>query len=395
MSRALRRAVLLTVALLAPLSGGALCGNTPIRSEAELTQERACVENQLKGDYDAAETRCELCLEFNERNAECLNALGLVWYARGDDDRARTYFIKAIRENNDFGQARNNMGVLEFEQGKFAEAAKFFEGAIEIDPRFQDARYNLALSYLRQGQLQLAKLSPASGSEEIAAAYERTKPFYEKSETQYRRMFELFPNHAASYGDMAVIMMSRAQHTPTENQKKVYLDDAETYLVRCLEIDDTRKDCQGNIAFLYQVTGRFDESLFHAIQCLAADKGDPICANILKEAYQGSAMKSEALQKYMDQLVANPGYAQGHYGFCLALFDKKLVDMAVTECENALKLDPGICLAHYQLAKHYKTVLDKDLALDNCRALIRCAGDGRHQSEVEDCKTIVQALEVQ
>ena len=77
----------------------------------------------------------------------------------------------------------------------------------------------------------------------------------------------------------------------------------------------------------------------------------------------------------------------GHYG--------TYVDMAVTECENALKLDSGICLAHYQLAKHYKSVLDKDLALQNCRGLIRCSGDTKNGSEVADCKTIVQALEVQ
>jgi len=387
--------VLLPLLAIVPLTAGALCGDTAPRSAAELLQERACVENQLKGDLDAAETRCELCLEFNERNAECLNALGLVWYGRGDDDRARSYYIKAIRENNDFGQARNNMGVLEFERGNFAEATKFFAGAIEIDPRFQDARYNLALANLRQGQLQLAKLSPASGSEEVALIAGQAQPWFDKAETQYRRMFELFPTHAPSYGDMAVIMMARANTAATQNIQKTLLGDAEQYLVRCLEIDDTRKDCQGNIAHLFLVTGRFDESLFHAIQCLAVAKGDPICANILTEAYAGSAMKSEALQKYMDQLVANPGYAQGHYGFCLALFDKKLVDMAVTECENALKLDNGICLAHYQLAKHYKTVLDKDLAVENCRALIRCAGDGRHQSEVQDCKTIVQALEVE
>ena len=77
------------------------------------------------------------------------------------------------------------------------------------------------------------------------------------------------------------------------------------------------------------------------------------------------------------------------------LFEKGLVDQAVTECENALQLDEGICLAHYQLAKHYKSVLNKDKALENCRGLIRCAGDGKHGSEVQDCKDIVQALEVQ
>ncbi len=364
-------------------TGGALCGDTAGKNREEVIQEQACVSNLEKRDYDAAETRCEICLEYNERNSECLNALGLVWYARGDDERARRFYIRAIRENNDAAQPRSNMGVLEFENGNYVEATKFFESAIEIDPRFENGRYNLALSWLRVGQKAVAE-----GKDPTAA--------YQNAETQYRRMFELFPNHAPSYGDMGVIMTYRAEITAkTENQKREYIKDAEQYFVRCLDVDATRKDCRGNLAHLLLAIGRYDEALFHFIQCLAADKEDPICATELKAAYAGSQLKSEALKKYMDQLVQNPGYGQGHYGFCLALFDKGLVDMAVTECENALKLDNTICLAHYQLAKHYKTVLEKDLALENCRGLIRCAGETKHASEVADCKTIVQALEVQ
>ena len=374
---------LLPAAVALPLLGGALCGDTAPKNAQEVVQEQACVANIEKQDYDAAETRCEICLEYNERNAECLNALGLVWYARGDDERARKNYIRAIRENNDFAQPRNNMGVLEFENGNFVEATKFFETAIEIDPRFANGRYNLALAWLRVGQKAIAEGRDPSEA-------------YKNAETQYRRMFELFPNHAPSYADMGVIMASRAEVTAkTENQRREYIKDAEQYYVRCLDIDASRKDCQGNFAHLLLAVGRYDEALFHYIQCLAADKEDPICATELKQAYAGSQLKSEALKKYMDQLVQNPGYGQGHYGFCLALFDKGLVDMAVTECENALKLDNTICLANYQLAKHYKSVMDKDLALENCRGLIQCAGESRHQAEVADCKAIVQALEVQ
>jgi tetratricopeptide (TPR) repeat protein len=382
-SSALRPRLLLLPLLAVPLFGGALCGDTASKHPDLLIQQQACVANIEKQDYDAAETRCDLCLEYDERDAECINGLGLIAFARGDDKRAREYFIRAIRENNDFAQARNNMGVVEFKNINFAEAAKFFESAIEIDPRYQAGRYNLALSYLRLGQ----------------AAYAQQKDpteWYKKAETQYRRMFELFPSDPRPYSDMGTIMTYRAEAaSKTENQKREYIKDAEQYFVRCLDIENTRKECHGNLAHLYLYGGRYDEALFHYIQCLAVDKDDPICGTELKQAYAGSQMKGESLKKYMDQLVQNPGYGQGHYGFCLALFDKGLVDMGVTECENALKLDSGICLAHYQLAKHYKSVLDKDLALENCRGLIRCAGETKHQSEVQDCKTIVQALEVQ
>ena len=373
----------LLVGALAPLLGAALCGDKAGKSGPELVQEQACIANIDKQDYDAAETRCQLCLEFNERNAECLNGLGLIWYARGDDERARTHWVRAIRENNDFAQPRSNMGVLEFENQNYAEAANHFRLAIEIDPRFLPARYNLALSHLRLGQKAIIEGKDPT-------------PHYQSAEVEYRKIFELYPEHAQSYGDMGVIMSYRAEKVATtENQKKTFIDDAEQYYVRCLDLMPANKECRGNLAHMLLAIGRFDEALFHFVQCLAVDKNNPICATEIQLAYAGSAMKSEALKKYMDQLVANPGYGQGHYGFCLALFDKGLVEQAVTECENALKLDDTLCLAHYQLAKHYKSVLNRDLALENCRGLIRCAGESKHGSEVADCKAIVQALEVQ
>jgi tetratricopeptide (TPR) repeat protein len=378
------RVLPLSSLLLATLAlGGALCGDTAGKNPQEVIQEQACIANFQKQDYEAAETRCEICLEYNERNPECLNGLGLVWYARGDDERAKKYWFRAIRENADFAQARSNMGVLEFENGNYREAVPFFENAVEIDPRFLSARYNLALAFLRIGQKNVADSKDPSEA-------------YKSAEVQYRRIFELFPEYAPAYGDMGVIMSYRAEHVAkTGNQKKLFTDDAEQYYVRCLDLQSDKKDCRGNLAHLLLRSGRYDEALFHFVQCLAVDKQDPICASELREAYAGSQMKSEALKKYMDQLVENPGYGAGHFGFCMALFEKGLVDQAVTECENALKLDNTICLAHFQLAEHYKRVLDKDLALANCRALITCAGDTKHQSEVSDCKTMVQALEVQ
>jgi tetratricopeptide (TPR) repeat protein len=363
--------------------GGSMCTANPGKSQEELIQEQACIQNVDNADYDTAQTRCEICLEYNERNANCLNGLGLLWQARGDTDQARRYYMKAVRENNDNAEARNNLGTLEFEAFHYDEAIRFFDGALEINPRYRAARYNLALSHLRMGQ-------------KLITEGRDPKPSYSQAETHYRRMIELFPQDPSAYADLGVIMTYRASVTAvTEKQHRDYVNDAEQYFVRCLEIDGARKDCRANIAHLYLATGRFDEALFHYVQCLAVDKDEPICLTEMQQAYKGSQLKSEALQKYMRQLAENPGYGQGHFGFCQALFDKGLVDMAVTECENALKLDQSICLAHYQLAKHYKAVLDKDLAVTNCRAMLSCAGETKHPSEVDDCKTIIRALEAQ
>lgn len=378
----MRRKLLLGLALVGLAQAGALCGDTAPKNEQELLQEQACVQNIQVQDYDKAETRCEICLEYNERNAQCLNGLGLVWYARGVDDKARTFFKTAIRENNDFAQARNNLGVLEFENGNFVESASLFTQAIEIDPRYLDGRYNLALSYLRLGQRAQAESKDPTKS-------------YSDAETQYRRIFELYPEHTPSYHDMGVILTYRAEKEKIENKRRTMIQDAEQFFVRCIDLEPGHETCHGNLAHLFLAVGRYDESLFHYVQCLAANKNNPTCAVELQQAYAGSQLKSESLQKYMNQLAENPGYAPGHYGFCIALFDKGLVEMAVTECENSLKLDENLCLAHYQLGQHYKSVLDRDQALLHCRGLISCAGEEKYGAEVEACKEIVRALEVQ
>ncbi len=387
-------------------------GTDNVKTPEQIQQEAACVENIEKGDYDRAETRCDICLEYNSRSAECLNGLGLIWYVRGVEDKARDYYKMAIRENNDFAQAWNNLGVLEFVKKEFDAAAYNFEKSIEIDPRYLDGRYNLALSHLRLAEVRRAAAytTEAESAAAQGKAVDQNKVWfnisegdrsyinehYDKAEKEYRKIFELYPNHINSYRDMGLIMTYRAQLEQTENRRQEWIGDAEQYFVRCLDLDPQKEECHESVAHLFLAVGRFDEALFHYVQCLAANKNNPVCAKEIKLAYGGSQLKGEALQEYVNQLAENPGYAPGHYGFCIALFDRGLTEMAVTECENALKLDETLCLAHYQLALHFKTVLDRDLALEHARGLLSCAKEEpRFASEIEQCKEIITALEVQ
>ena len=68
--------------------------------------------------------------------------------------------------------------------------------------------------------------------------------------------------------------------------------------------------------------------------------------------------------------------------------------MGVVECENTVTLDPEHCMAQFQLADHYRKVLDKDKAVGYCRQFIGCAGE-LHPTEVENCKEAIRTLEIQ
>ncbi|MFH1811479.1 MAG: tetratricopeptide repeat protein [Pseudomonadota bacterium] len=389
---ALRWATLALPALaLAILQVGATCTEQAGAHPEMLRNQAACVQYLEKQDPDRAETRCEICLQYDPKNAECLNGLGLVWYYRGVDEKARGFFKEAIRFNNDFAQARNNLGVMDFKNEDFAKAASMFDSAVEIDPAYMDARYNLALCYLRLGQIERGEQLRRP---EDKRDFSKELEWYEKADREYRKIFELAPTHTGAYHDMGVIETFRAENATTENKKREHTGEAERYFKRCLEIDVTHETCHGNLAHLYLAVGRFDEALFHFIQCLAANKDNPICANELPLAYKGASMQSESIKRYIEQIQQNPGYAPAHYGLCLAFFAKGLVDMAVVECENTVKLDPEYCLAQFQLGEHYRRVLDRDKALTYCRQFIGCAGD-QHPTEVETCKETVRALEAQ
>ena len=122
------RLVSLLLLLLAALSSGALCGDTAPKNPQMLINQQACIANYEKRDMDAAETRCEICLEYDERDAECLNGLGIIWYARGDDERARKYYIRAIRENwpiHDFRKARALKAIFGPVLARFAAILTF------------------------------------------------------------------------------------------------------------------------------------------------------------------------------------------------------------------------------------------------------------------------------
>ncbi len=375
--------------VMALFQAGASCTEKARLHPEMLRHQKACVEYLDKHDPDRAESRCELCLEFDPKNAECLNGLGLVWLFRGVDQKARSYFKEAIRFNNDFAQARNNLGYLDFQNEDYAKAEKMFASAVEIDPGYLDARYNLALSRLREGQLERAR---QLRKPEDQRHWDKELADYTAAEEEYRKIFELAPEHTGAYHDMGVIETMRASDASTENKARQHEAEAERYFKRCLEIDNTHETCHGNLAHLYLATGRYDEAMFHYFQCLAANKDNPICASELPMAYAKATMKSESIKKYIEQIRQNPGYAPAHYGLCLAFFAKGLVDMAVVECENTLKLDKNFCMANFQLSEHYRKVLDKEQAVSYCRSFINCAGE-EHPSEVDSCKETIRSLE--
>lgn len=346
-----------------------------------LAQENACVQSLQLGDYQGAKTRCELCLEYNEKVPECVNGLGLVAYANNDTDTAIKYFTQAIQMSSNFAQARNNLGAIYFKQSNFAEALPFFKASVNIDPGYQDARYNLALSYLRVGQKEM-----------LTQNSKKAKSDFSLAQDQYRKLMAVNSTYANAYRDMGLIMTYLASMETDQGKLQSDLNKANDYFKQCLQVDSNNEGCRESYGHTLLYQNQFDMALYQFVQCLSIDKTNVVCIQGMADAYQGSQMKSGALSTYMQMLKANPNDAQGHLGYCIALFQNGMNDMAASECQTASQLNAKLCDAYFQLAMYYKKTLNSNNALSNCRSYILCDQSQKNTDQTAQCQRVITTL---
>jgi tetratricopeptide (TPR) repeat protein len=170
------------------------------------------------------------------------------------------------------------------------------------------------------------------------------------------------------------------------------LDEANQHFKRCLQIAPKEESCHESYGHNLLFQKKFDDALYHFVQCLAENKDNPVCLNGLDEAYQGTQIKGKALASFMDILKAKPNDPQGHFGYCVALFEKSLNEKAVAECKIALELNSKLCDAHYHLAMHYKRVLNASEALSHCRSYLLCDDRQPKADQSKSCQRVVTAL---
>lgn len=371
-----------------------------------LRHQVACVQYLEKQDLDSAETRCKLCLEYEKANPECNNALGMMWYLRGNWEEAKKYYKRAMRARPDFPEARNNMGVIEMEENDYSDAEELFSSAIKINPGYEDGRANLAWCYRVRGDIEYAGADKrvVKGNMNrkdpnlMKGTFSGAESYYAQADDQLRRVFEINPKRFGAYALMGFIELQRASYFVVDTEQKKHLLRSQEMSSRCVELAPTdnadAKFCRGNLAYAYELTGNFELAMTNWQGCLALDPKEPQCIEGFNRAYAGFAARAGGLKKYIEQISANPGYAQGHFNLCVAAFELNLTDIGAASCENAIQLDKNLCLPHYHLGKHYRTVLNQQKAIGYCKSFISCSGTV-NPVEVQECKDLISALEVQ
>ncbi len=356
------------------------CGRPKPLNPRALAQENACVQSLQLEDYEGAKVRCELCLEYDDSVASCMNGMGLVAYARGDQERAIDWFTKAIKQSKNFAQARNNIGAVYFKQNNFNEAIPYFKAALDIDPGYEDARYNLGLCYLRLGQ-----------KANLAGNKLYAKENYKLADREYRKVIAVNPSYVNGYRDLGLVKTYEAALEKLEADRENDIKEATNYFENCLQVDPSSETCHESYGELLLFEKQYEAALQQFVQCLASNKKNASCVAGVDKAYQGTQLKSKALKDYVAELKKNPNDAQGHYGYCSVLFQNGMTDLAVSECQKALQLNSKICSAYYLLGAHYQKVLNGKEALANCQSYALCQGP-KDPAHAKQCNRIITAL---
>jgi len=113
----------------------------------------------------------------------------------------------------------------------------------------------------------------------------------------------------------------------------------------------------------------------------------------LAASYECLSLQDSAVQKYVDQIRANPGDTELHYTLGVAYDDRGLKENALNEFLNTMKLDPKHGLARYRAAKIYDQQLHSEETIEMCKQFVDLLSSNRYPNEKSWCISRVKELQ--
>lgn len=174
-----------------------------------------------RGDYAQATEIANRLLALNQRDANALQVLGLVYGRQGRNEEALAAFLKvdAIAPNNP--PVLNSIGVLLKERGDLARARAHLERAAQLNPVFVEAHYNLASTLAAMDERALARASyenAVRANPKSAEALGRFARFLEEendtdgARAMATRALAIAPANASAHLTLAALDASAGDH---------------------------------------------------------------------------------------------------------------------------------------------------------------------------------------
>jgi predicted O-linked N-acetylglucosamine transferase (SPINDLY family) len=163
--------------------------------------------------YDEALIYIKKYFEYDLKNCDAYNVLGIILLEKNKLDEAIYNFNKCIELEIDFVKAYNGLGLAFYKKKDFEKSIFFLENGTKFDPNFNILYFNLAKSYLK--------------NDEFMAAFKNVKIFLEKEPNNIQGL-SLLGNYLVNIGKILegieILKSTILLATDVEAKKNIYKD---------------------------------------------------------------------------------------------------------------------------------------------------------------------------
>lgn len=226
------------------------------------------IELADRGWLDEAASEFQKAIRLDPDSAHAHDNLATIFAERGQLEEALTEFMEAVRLEPDSPTTRHYLASFLAAHGQDLAMAQYRK-AIELEYEFPDAHLNLALSLADRGQLEEAvvelEIAHAQAPEDEMIQHELASCMidlerYPEAIAHLKKIVRSHPEHVEAYVDLGIAYTAKG-----------FLAEAESVLLRAVEIDEHDFAAHYHLAALYAGWSRLDDALDHLQLAAAQD----------------------------------------------------------------------------------------------------------------------------
>lgn len=285
--------------------------------------QKALLHHQA-GRLDDAQRLYERVIAADRANANALNLLGTIAFARQQIGKAQEFYQRAIDANPGAASAHFNLANLLNAKDEAAAALQAYDRVIALDPTFADARLNKGVLL-----------------QKLARTEEAIREFREIAASDVRAAFNLGQCFKA---------LGRFR-------------DAELWYARALAFDPQHSEALLALAEICARAGRLGEAIGHARAAVAA-RPTPETYSNLGELLRRNGDVQASLEAHKSALKQGSDEPAFLFNYGAALLAAESVDEAAAVFARVLARDDTFVGAYHGLAKTYEQKGRMDAAIE-------------------------------
>lgn len=336
---------------------------TQDRESVQLLLE--CSRHLAAGDKDAALRDRQQLLDNQSLDPDVLVAAGVTFAQAGMQEESLQPFQEAVRRDPNFFQAQYNAGLALLKLGHAADAVSPLQAGLRLAPDSTDVNSALSLAYVLQGRY--ADAVP------IVERWHRLQPGNPRASTMLALTY-LRTGSPAKAIPVLRALTGDSQRDPKPHFLLIEALNAAEQQAAALPVAERAARlfpdlAQAHLAKAQQLArlGRYSDAgpEFERALQLAPGQLDSLLG--MGEVQQKQGDYPASLQSYRSALAADPGNAAAILGVARSLLFLRKIAEAREVLESGIKNHPRDGRLHFELARVYSRLGERDLAAREAR----------------------------